>query len=309
MRFRLRLFLYEVDLSGPEVTLGRSPECDITVEDPLVSRHHARLLVEADRVLLENLGSRNGVRVNGERVQGPVVLQHGDRIRVGAQEVVLVEESGNRPQLESVSRVEPGGMPEPGIPNDRAALADGVGRPVTSRFQLCNRCGSAVPDGSLSCPHCGAQRLAQEETVTSMQPQSTWRLKLVGEVLERALQRERWDEMAQVLRMVADDMEERVAAGEVFDSGQVEIVAHYAVRLAIQEHRVDWLRWIASLYDRQQMMLPSRVVQQISSSSLMGMEGVHEVFGNFVRSWRRRSVQSSVRDLNTLQHIERMLHS
>ena len=44
-RFRLKFLLQEFDLVGPEVLLGRSPECHVTLEDPLVSRQHARILI------------------------------------------------------------------------------------------------------------------------------------------------------------------------------------------------------------------------------------------------------------------------
>ena len=46
--------------------------------------------VRADAVTVEDLGSRNGVSVNGERIAGRVMLRAGDRIQIGSQEMVLV---------------------------------------------------------------------------------------------------------------------------------------------------------------------------------------------------------------------------
>jgi predicted component of type VI protein secretion system len=66
-----------------EATLGRLPECDISLNDPSVSRRHARLVEDAGAWRIEDLGSTNGVKVNGERVtEGHVT--HGDRIELGS---------------------------------------------------------------------------------------------------------------------------------------------------------------------------------------------------------------------------------
>jgi pSer/pThr/pTyr-binding forkhead associated (FHA) protein len=51
-----------------EATLGRLPECEITLNDPSVSRRHARLFSEDGAWRIEDLGSTNGVKVNGQRV-------------------------------------------------------------------------------------------------------------------------------------------------------------------------------------------------------------------------------------------------
>ena len=82
-RFRLRFLLQEFDLSGPEVVIGRSSECQITIEDPLISRKHARIAIDADEARVSDLGSRNGVRVNGRLVKGEQVLKDGAALSVG----------------------------------------------------------------------------------------------------------------------------------------------------------------------------------------------------------------------------------
>lgn len=88
-RYRLRFLLQEIDI-GPGLTvIGRSASCHITIDDPLVSREHARIRVEGNRITLEDLGSRNGVQVGGKPIQGTVDLYDNDRIRIGSQELVL----------------------------------------------------------------------------------------------------------------------------------------------------------------------------------------------------------------------------
>lgn len=65
-----------------EATLGRLPECDVTLTDPSVSRRHARVAEEGGVWRITDLGSTNGVKVNGERV-ATAELAHGDRIELG----------------------------------------------------------------------------------------------------------------------------------------------------------------------------------------------------------------------------------
>ena len=89
MRFRLRFLLQEHDLPPGETILGRSPDCHITIEDPLISRQHARIVVEQGVVTFHDLGSRNGSRINGRPISGSQVLADQDRVRLGAQELVF----------------------------------------------------------------------------------------------------------------------------------------------------------------------------------------------------------------------------
>ena len=88
-RFRLRFLLQEIDLPQGDTVLGRSATCQVTIEDPLVSREHARIRINGDRATIEDLRSRNGVQVGGAPVQGVHVLRDGERVRIGTQELVF----------------------------------------------------------------------------------------------------------------------------------------------------------------------------------------------------------------------------
>src|SRR4051812_26258442 len=63
--------------------VGRSRECDIVIDDSNVSRRHAEISPSGQSWLIQDLGSTNGVRVNGRQVDGPHPLQSGDRIEIG----------------------------------------------------------------------------------------------------------------------------------------------------------------------------------------------------------------------------------
>jgi hypothetical protein len=69
-------------LSGTRVTLGRSRECDVVVDDANVSRQHAELVQQGDGWTIADLGSTNGIKVNRRRVDR-ARLADGDRVTLG----------------------------------------------------------------------------------------------------------------------------------------------------------------------------------------------------------------------------------
>ena len=71
--------------------IGRSRECDIVLDDSNVSRRHAELHPDLDGWTIGDLGSTNGVRVNGRRIEHREPLQPGDRIDLGATTLVFEE--------------------------------------------------------------------------------------------------------------------------------------------------------------------------------------------------------------------------
>jgi DNA-binding winged helix-turn-helix (wHTH) protein len=78
----------EIALVEGENVLGRDPDVAVWIDLNSVSRHHARVVVTDEVALLEDLGSRNGTLVNGERISSPRPLANGDRIKVGAASLV-----------------------------------------------------------------------------------------------------------------------------------------------------------------------------------------------------------------------------
>lgn len=72
----------QIRLGARTTTLGRLDSCDVTVDDPKVSRNHAEIRPDGEAFRLVDLGSTNGTEVNGRRVDEHV-LDDGDQIRVG----------------------------------------------------------------------------------------------------------------------------------------------------------------------------------------------------------------------------------
>lgn len=74
-------------IEGRTLVIGRDPDCDLRIgDDPGVSRRHAALRVDAEGVWLEDLGSQNGVFLNGVRIERATCLKDVDWFRVGQHE-------------------------------------------------------------------------------------------------------------------------------------------------------------------------------------------------------------------------------
>jgi hypothetical protein len=81
----------QVPVTGAPIHIGRAPECELVLKDSRVSRRHARVTARDGVLVLTDLGSTNGTRVNGHRIS-EVVLGAGDRVLIG--ETSLVVEAG-----------------------------------------------------------------------------------------------------------------------------------------------------------------------------------------------------------------------
>ncbi|WP_245815017.1 FHA domain-containing protein [Cystobacter ferrugineus] len=75
-----------------EITIGRQEGNTIRLTERNVSRRHARLRRQNGHVVVEDLGSYNGVRINGERIQGPAQVEDGDLIQIGDYDLAVQRE-------------------------------------------------------------------------------------------------------------------------------------------------------------------------------------------------------------------------
>jgi DNA-binding winged helix-turn-helix (wHTH) protein len=81
--YRLFLESREVGLEEGENLIGRDQDTTVWIDHTSVSRHHARIRVAGQRVTLEDLESKNGTYLRGERIERPLPLSDGDTIRIG----------------------------------------------------------------------------------------------------------------------------------------------------------------------------------------------------------------------------------
>lgn len=89
----------EIRIRRAKFVVGRSKECQLRPGCNLVSRQHCAIAQEDGRLVLKDLGSTNGTFVNGDKVEAPRVLNHGDRISIGTMEFDLrIDEAAKTPE-------------------------------------------------------------------------------------------------------------------------------------------------------------------------------------------------------------------
>ena len=111
-----------LEFHGRELVLGRSPTCDRSIDQPMVSSRHARLFRSADQILIEDLSSANGTFVNGRRIDRPTVVNPGDTIGLGSYTFKLGF------SIPPPSPVPPAPVPDQG--QEKAQASDAGFRPI-----------------------------------------------------------------------------------------------------------------------------------------------------------------------------------
>jgi phosphoserine phosphatase RsbU/P len=109
------------ELSPGETVVGRSGDCTIPLDAAAVSRHHAKVRSDGPRFLIEDLGSRNGTYVNGERIAGARALAPGDRIVICDQEFEF-----GPPAMLGSSAMPLSGLLSGALPKDESTLSQMV---------------------------------------------------------------------------------------------------------------------------------------------------------------------------------------
>jgi hypothetical protein len=238
-RFRLRFLLQEIDLPQGEILIGRSANCQVTLDDPLVSREHARLRIQGSQALIEDLGSRNGVHVGGQPVAGSAPLANGDRIRIGTQELVFLE-----------------------LPATAERPAH-VGTRQTGFMCHCAACARAYPAELVACPSCGSKERLEEDTLTGA-GQRDWGLELAAEAVERARRAGVAEDLERVLAHARLGLEQRLAEGRTVERRLVDGIGMAAAEVADGRAEAGWGRWALSIYASLGMAPPAELSELLA---------------------------------------------
>ena len=206
-----------------ETLVGRSANCQVTLDDPLVSREHARIRIEGTTAVVEDLGSRNGVQVGGKPIAGSAALSTGDRIRIGTQELVFLE-----------------------LPASAERPTRGATR-QTGFMCHCAACARAYPAELVACPACGSKERIEEDTLTGS-TQRDWGLELAAEAVGRARAAGVMDDLERVLSHARLGLEQRLAEGRSVDRRLIDGVGIAAAEVASSRAEAGWGRWALSIY-------------------------------------------------------------
>jgi len=250
-KFRLRLLFQEIDLHQGNFVIGRASACNLTVEDPLVSREHARILVYPDRAELHDMSSRNGTQLNGKPVKGGERLKHGDRIRVGSYEFTFVVD----------------------LPLQQAHHR------ATMRSFKCPKCQAMYPDGATACPECGAsiagepsedyRRPGDRTTPVGLELEDSYvqhKAGMLDEVLNMAITMEHWDKASGFLDTKVAGFEKAVVKGR-FDPGQLVEISDRCLVVARGTRDGGRIDWVLDTWTRHAVPMPRPLIRTLDEAA------------------------------------------
>jgi predicted component of type VI protein secretion system len=240
MRWRLRYLQHDLELSEGQFAVGRNATCQLSLDDPLVSRRHALLVVTDEGVTIEDLQSRNGVLVNGKRITERVPLEVGDRILIGAQELTLLQ---GRAVTSRDHQNTTGHQAKMTLPKMEASLRLPSDLPGPGP-------SSAPPDGSQSDIDPSMVRRADA-------------FKLLGGVAEKALALGRAVEAERLLASPLADVIEASRAGRKLPSQLVDQAAKFSSKLATATGKGAWADYVIELYAAQGRPCPALVIDEL----------------------------------------------
>jgi predicted component of type VI protein secretion system len=114
-----------IPVQRPVLLIGRHPECDVRIDLPKISRRHCCIAQVYDRLVIRDLGSRNGLRVNG-RLVDEVQLKAGDEIAIGPL-LYRIEADRPEPEPPPPARPQPVAVEKPpSFPSFPAGHDDGL---------------------------------------------------------------------------------------------------------------------------------------------------------------------------------------
>lgn len=250
MRFRLRYLQHDLELNEGTFAVGRNASCQLSLDDPLVSRRHAIFEVSPAGVTVEDLNSRNGVIVNGHRIDAKITLNVGDRILIGSQELTLLGAG-------LATTGTPGG---PGMP--------GVGK-------------MTLPKMKVNTPSSGFPPLHMEPDPEPSMVRRADQFKLLSGVAEKALAMGKAGEAERLLASALADVIESSRAGRPLPPTLVDQAAKFSAKLATATGKGGWADYVIELYAAQKRPCPAHVIDELYNA----MRKVTAVDMNRLRSY------------------------
>lgn len=212
MPFRLRYLHHDFELPPGRFLIGRSTDCQLSLDDPLVSRKHALLIVTVEAIEVQDLGSRNGVLVNDEKISGPRNIHHGDRITIGSQSMVIAAPPSDAPTVRSFEAIRGG-------PHVTVTAMEPIRTPLSEAAESRDE-GTSKRDA----------------------------FRLLGGVAEKALVLGRAEEAERLLSTLLDHVMQTARDGADIDESLVDQAGFYAAKLAGATNKGAWVNYVVELY-------------------------------------------------------------
>lgn len=243
----------ELELREGSILVGRLPECDVMIDEGLVSRMHARLSVREGSVVVEDLHSTNGVYVNGARITHSAVLHEGDRLLIGTTEISLFEARPSarvaplRLRREAVAPVLPATLPPPSVSEPLAA------RPRVAAFgklelHLDDLAAEVAPDAGPVSARGADLKVSRGRASVVPSTARADALEVIGALAERLAAGGNVDEARRVLSSHLKRILQGATAGLTVPDEVCSLASHHALSLARWTGQSSWIDFVVELH-------------------------------------------------------------
>jgi pSer/pThr/pTyr-binding forkhead associated (FHA) protein len=272
----------DVEILTGSILVGRLPECDVCLDDNLVSRMHARISVQNGSVVVEDLHSTNGVYVNGLRVGHSTTMREGDRILIGTTELSLFESrDSSLMRIKAARPISSSPTPQKPAPTPHKQTTPQGGEPYRPQAEPPPRKQSkqtmpATPNKATKQTQPSAQQRPPERVDHNVP--STARadaLKMIGGLADRLAATGNLEEASQVLSGHLRRILKGANAGLAVPPDVAASAAHHALTLARWTKLPLWADYVVELH------LSARLV--MSSVTLAAYEDVVTKIEDFDR--------------------------
>jgi pSer/pThr/pTyr-binding forkhead associated (FHA) protein len=281
----------DIELGSGSLLIGRLPECDVLLQDGLVSRMHARISVQHDAVVVEDLHSTNGVYVNGMRVGHSTVLREGDRVLIGTTEISMFESRDS-----SLMRIK------------QARRTSSLPSPPV-RIQPASSAVTKAPPNAVTRPIVAPAASTPKRAAGLAEIPSTARadaLQMIGGLADRLAATGNLEEAAQVLSGHLRRILKGANAGLQVPADVAASASHHALTLARWTRQPLWADYVVELH------LSARLV--MNAVTLAGFEDVASkledfdrmLLGYYVDGLRDRSATLSLDERTRVERLERL---
>jgi hypothetical protein len=245
--YRLRYQSTDLEMPLGDFVIGRSSNCHLALDDALVSRRHAIFHVTDGGLTVEDLGSRNGIALNGRRVEGQQPVGHMDRVTIGTQEVLIIE-VGRRIQAQRPTR--------------EYALCEACGAPMDAEAEECPSCGhpAGSPGGPSATIEMKSPFAAPSQTSDSAGGGS---FHLIAGIAEKALAMGRFADVERMLTSHLEAMLDQARRGSSVRSDQLQQATRFALELAGALSRPQWVDWTFRIHEATRQLMVADTIDRL----------------------------------------------
>ncbi len=266
MAFRLRYQAHDLEIPEGEFVIGRTPECQLALDDPRVSRKHAVLRATPKGVIVEDLGSRNGVSVNGVKIAGQQLCTDGDRVTIGSQEM-LIYRGGSGSHRATLT-----------VQGSTHTLAEIPAEAVRAARESARASKPDIAEG------------ARSPIPQNPAPRGHSNVRVLGAVAEKALALGRIDEAERILGTVLTDLLTTIRGGAPVDDDVFDAAIKAALRLAGAGAKGPWVEYVFDLHLELARIVAAPVVDELYTVVRKVKSVDRKAIRRYVESLDRRSL-------------------